>query len=512
MEEAEPAARNGATPPSTDAQRLWRRYQLPEGKRFPDDRLPLDRYHWNLLILRLGLPDHIKAIAGALATLGNADGSNVVTTDPRLLAAFNVKERQLRDRIAVLHEHKLLHVVERPGGRGVAKTIVKGKVLGAIVCQLTEPADGKLPYRLDADFLPIEPIDERQPGTAPVAAIKANRTTRAANTGSATAAANDETPAAPPPQQMQNSGSRTAGVSDETSAAALPEQDQNTGSATAAVSDVATRKHRQQQNRSNAETSAAALPEQTENTGSTSAAVSALGTQNTGSAATAVSDDVAGNSGGESAAATPVDNPPGDEKHRQPQRRTSPETPAAPVPKHRQPQRRSNENPGTAAAGAASREEVLKNPTTKNPLNPTTRVVQLGGDLTSDEPPHDETPIDPSLPADEPEPSAPDAEPVDAEPQTAWNPEALAASFQPTEDPEYDDARRLVATVPPEDHLELFANAQAELEAHYGERTGSYDSAGTYTADHHQIIVRAAEIWRRIQAAGHAPATEGTES
>ena len=82
---------------------------------------------------------------------------------------------------------------------------------------------------------------------------------------------------------------------------------------------------------------------------------------------------------------------------------------------------------------------------------------------------------------------------------------ALAASFQPTNDPEYDDARALVATVPVDELGELFTNAQGELERHFGEAAGTYDTAGAYTADHHQIIVRAAEIWRRVQAAGHAP-------
>lgn len=477
MEEAEPAARKDATAPPTDAQRLWRRYQLPEGKTFPDDRLPLDRYHWNLLILRLGLPDHIKAIAGALATLGNADGSNMVTTDPRLLAAFDIKERQLRDRMAVLHQHKLLHVVERPGGRGVAKTIVKGKVRNAIVCQLTEPADGKLPYRLDADFLPIEPIDERQPGTAPVAAIEANRTTRAANTGSATAAANDETSAAALPQQVQNTGSRTAGVSDETSAPALPEQDQNTGSATAAVSDVATEKHRQQQYRSNRETPAPLPPEQTENTGSPTAA------------------------------ASPVD----DEKHRQPQRHSSPETPAAPVPKHRQPERRSNENTGTAAAGAASRVEVLKNPSTKNPLNPNTSVVQLGGDLTSDA--ADNAKSDSSA-AD---PSHTDPSTAAAEPAGEPEPSVIAASFQPTDDPAYDEARALLFAVPVDELNDLLADAQGELEFELAHQRGKNPDAALPNVSHRQIAMRAAEIVRRTEAAGHGPGTdrpvtEGPES
>ncbi|MBS2962618.1 hypothetical protein KGA66_06135 [Actinocrinis puniceicyclus] len=464
QEESDPPARKDATPPPTDAERLWRRYQLPEGKTFPDDRLPLDRYHWNLLILRLGLPDHIKAIAGALATLGNADGSNMVTTDPRLLAAFNIKERQLRDRMAVLHQYKLLHVWERPGGRGVAKTIVKGKVRNAIVCQLTEPADGKLPYRLDADFLPIEPIDERKPGAAPVAAIEANRAARAENTGSdAAAAITADNHKHRQPQRRSNA---------DTPAAPLPQQDQYTGSATAAVSDAETTKPRQPGYRSNGETPAAPLPEQAGNTGSSSAAVSALDAQNSGSQA---------------AAATPVDN----EKHRQPQRRSSPETPAAAVPKHRQSECRSNENSGTAAAAAASRVEELKNPSTKNPLNPTTRVVQLGGDLTSDVP-------------DDAKSDSPAADPS----QSAEPPPA----FEPTDDPEYDDARTVVATVPLDELSDLLADAQGELEAELAAHAGTHDDGTTPRSDHRQILIRAAQIVLRTEPARPAPTSEGPAS
>lgn len=516
MEEAEPA-RKDATPPPTDAERLWARYQLPKGKARPTDRQPLGRYDWNLLILRLDIPTHVKAIAGALAALARADGSNVITTDPCLPAAFDINERQLRRHVAVLHGLKLLEVVEQPGGRGVPKTVdEKRRVRNAIVCQLTEPVDGRLPYRLDADFLPIE---QRQPGAAPFKAIEASRAARARNTGSPATGASDlgdQNPGSPPTAATTKHRYSGYQGNDETPVAGLPEQEQSSGSGATAVSGTAPWKQRQPGYRGNDETPVAGLPQQAENTGSPATDATAAERENPGSGATGESGPGQQNAGTAATAATPVD----DEKHRQSGYRGRAETPVAGLPKHRYSGYRSNENTGTPATGAASRVEVLKNPSTKNSLNPNTSVVQLGGDLTSGHGADDETRIDPS----QPDPSqtaganaAPDADPADEPELDEPRPSTLAGSFQPTDDAAYDAARTRLFAVPVDELNDLLADAQGELEFELARQRGANPDAALPQVSHRQIALRAAEIVRRAETAGHGPdtdqaTTEGTES
>lgn len=133
------------------AETLWQHYQKNPGRPWPDDRMPMRRYEWNQLVHRLALPIEVKAVANALALLGNADGSRVAPADPRVrdgLGPTGMSERQMRRHVAVLRGLKLLHTVRPGGGRGAVDSIS--------LCQLTAPTDGTpLPFRLDTDFTPI---------------------------------------------------------------------------------------------------------------------------------------------------------------------------------------------------------------------------------------------------------------------------------------------------------------------------------------------------------------------
>jgi len=125
----------------------------------------MNRYHWNLLLLRLDVTLEVRAVACALSFLGNADGSNMMPGDPRLAASVGLSDRQLGEHVGVLRRLKLLHTVRRGGGRGGAGTLA--------VCHLSEPADGGLlPMRLDDEYRPLE---QRPKGRVPVKAIEASK-------------------------------------------------------------------------------------------------------------------------------------------------------------------------------------------------------------------------------------------------------------------------------------------------------------------------------------------------
>jgi hypothetical protein len=153
---------------ASGAERLWRHYEKPgQQTQFPADRVPMRRYQWDRLVLRLELAIELKAIAPALSQFGDADGSDVAPGYALLGYAFNLSERTIQDYVGILLMQKLLWVARRGGGRGHS-----GR---RTVFQLTAPADGNLPYRLDVDLNPLYP---RAPGRAPVRAIEASRRAR----------------------------------------------------------------------------------------------------------------------------------------------------------------------------------------------------------------------------------------------------------------------------------------------------------------------------------------------
>ncbi|MGH6655549.1 MAG: hypothetical protein ACRDVE_10130, partial [Actinocrinis sp.] len=156
---------------SEQVERLWEHYQTPRPNpnQWPQELTPMRAYDWNGEILRLELTAQVRAVAFALSWLGNADGGNVMPADPRLAASTGLSRRQLIEHVDVLRDLRLLHRVQRAGGR-------TGRVCD--LYQLCVPADlGTLPFRVDGDFRPLR---ERTAGEAPVKAIAASKAARAA--------------------------------------------------------------------------------------------------------------------------------------------------------------------------------------------------------------------------------------------------------------------------------------------------------------------------------------------
>jgi hypothetical protein len=376
----------------------------------------MQKWDWLRLIHRLAISNEVKNVAGALALFALADGSRVVTTDPKARDGLGLSERTMRGHVAVLRGLKLLHVVQAGGGRGLTDTFQ--------VCQMTEPAEGGLPLRLDDKFRPLE---ERPKGTAPLKAIAASKAARAADKE----------------RQAASAVSRLSA--------------RNTGSAAAAES-----------------------AHDTGNSGSPAAGESSPQPTNTGSPATGDSPAAPSNAGSEAAgeSADPETNPgspaadesPGaDGIHRQ--------AASGESGKHRQ---GASETPagGFRNTGSPAATTVVK------PKNPTPRMAWLGGDLTSDAGTDDE---DPDLSASEP---------------TTGQSAVEAAAFQPTDDPEYDEARAVVAAVPLEELAVLLSDAQSELEAEFAAAAGVEDDGKITFGGGREILMRAAEIVRRGETYG----------
>lgn len=469
MQQEEPPP--ATVPPPTDAERMWAHYQKPQGSSWPADRMPMRRWEWLRLVQRLAISTHVKAVAAALAAFCDGDGSNVVTTDPSVYHGLGISERQLRTHVAVLRDLKLLHVVEHGGGRGRARKHGGGRRselnANAIVCQLTEPADGALPYRLDGGFLPI---DERPKGNAPAKAIEASRAARTANSGSRAAA---ESGARTPKQRKPGYRSNA-----ETAEAGLPENGANSGSGAAGVSGP--------DERNSGSWASGEGCAELANSGSPASAVSGIDGENSGSAATGVS---------------PVDNAPEAHGARKPGFHSSSETPEAGLPKLRKPDFQNSGSPASVS--------VFK--TLENLENPTTRVVSLGGDLTSDAAPEPQA-IDPEFPEPHPadEPRSLDAghtadeaqtELVDEPAADEFDPAAIAANVPPTPVPdlEYDRAREILNQLDPAELGDRLSDAQSELEAEAAAAWSAEDDGVTVYADGRQIVIRAARIVQSTQ-------------
>jgi hypothetical protein len=344
-------------PSATEPDRLWQHYQKPAGKAWPTDRIPVRRFEWSRLVFRLALSTEVKAVASALCLFADADGARVVTTDPRIRHGLNLSDRQVREHVAVLRGLKLLHVVRRGGGRGVTDSMT--------VCQLTAPADGALPYRLDIDF---QPLEQRAKGEAPLKAIEASKAARAS----------------------RNSGSPASGE-------------------TAAGSGEL----RKPGFRSNPETSQAGLPINPANSGSVASGESLPGQPNTVSPASDETTDQAENSGSSASAESPVDNP----------ELRKAASGVSDLDEQNGGSPASEESPKLRKAASKTPEAQFRNsgsPTSDTvfkPENLTTLELSLGGDLTSGEP-SDEHPevaalIHPEPPVDDPALADLGAEPTD---------------------------------------------------------------------------------------------------
>lgn len=360
-------------------------------------------------MLRLDLSLQTRAVASALAWLGNADGSHMVPADPILLNVVNLSYRQaVGTHIALLLKLKLLQKTKRAGGR------TKRPYDEFHLCL---PADlAILPYRLDADFLRIE---DRPKGAVPIKAIEASRTARLERN-----ATSGETTPPPSARQQRASGE---------SADSLPFDEKSASGETGDASQLGRKQP---------------------------------------SAETPVD-----NSLGRNAASVRTTDPVG----------ASEKTPSAETEFERKASALSTEGQRTLDGSPAS-VPVFK--TLKTP-NPTTRVVSLGGDLTSgaddDEQPEAAADIDQPLPS-----AAAGAEPATPRPIPVGSPE----------DPEYDGARLVLGGVDPADLGDLLANAQAEIELELNDGVPLDGHGVTARADHRQIMIRAAQIVARTEAGG----------
>jgi len=378
-------------------------------------------------------------VAFSLAWFGRADGSNVRPTDPRFLASVDLSERQAMGvHIARLRTLGLLQLVRRAGGR-------TGRPHDEY--QLCMPLDlSTLPYRLDADY---ERYTAKAPGAAPLKAIEASKKARL--------------------DRKASSGQTQTG----------PDFDRKTASAENPPRDGFDQK---------------AASGQTPPEGDFD--------RKTPSGQSPSRPRFHRKASSGQTAPPPVDNPADGAFDR---KAASGQTPRARDPDVKPPsgetdfdRKRASLSPEgqhTLTGSALPLPKGLKNP---YPSNPTTRVVSLGGDLTSAGPPGHE---DPDFPVPEP-PTGP-ADPrggQGADPDPVEVP-VDAAGFQPSDDPAYDQARAVVAGVEPAELGELLANAQAELELELADRAGTYDDGTTPRGDGREIVLRAAAIVRRAERA-----------
>lgn len=388
----------------------------------------MDRWEWLRLIARLELGSEVKNAAVFIAVFANSDGSCAMPGDARVLDAVNLSDRQMREHTDVLKGLKLLHVTSRGGGRGGAGQLT--------VCQLSEPADGALPYRMDGDYLRIE---ERPKGRAPekaIAASKAARNRRKAASGQ------NSTPPSPVEADDRNSASGETADIDRY--------------ATSGQSEDATAIDRNSPSG------------QSEN-------VAPIG-RNSAS--------------GQSATAAPVDNSidrnaaSGQTGHAV----TPNEYPASGHSEiDRKPATHWPEAPYRLTGSQASDSPKHKNLT---PLD-----LPSGGDLTSGAGP-EPTPTNPPLP----QPEADDErQPLDEGAVDEFDPAAVAAPvpLMPDPDIEYDRARETLAALfalDPVQFNECLNDAQSELEAEAAAAWATHDDGVKVHADSRQITIRAAQI------------------
>lgn len=106
---------------------------------------PVSRWEWEKLILRLELPTAAKVVALAAATYGNADGSRVAPSVPRLAVEMGWSDKHVQNQLSKLRGLGLLEVTRRHSpGRPTQY-------------QLTYPAAGvgSLAMRTDVDGYPV---------------------------------------------------------------------------------------------------------------------------------------------------------------------------------------------------------------------------------------------------------------------------------------------------------------------------------------------------------------------
>lgn len=78
---------------------------------------PLDRFDWERLVREIGMPPMTKLVALTLATYANGDGTRAHPGETKLAAAVGIKERAVRNHIAILRDLGLIKRVSRGGSR-----------------------------------------------------------------------------------------------------------------------------------------------------------------------------------------------------------------------------------------------------------------------------------------------------------------------------------------------------------------------------------------------------------
>jgi hypothetical protein len=111
------------------------------------ETVPTERSTWINLVLRMNIPPQRKAVAFALSSFANPDGTRVFPGQGKVADMANLHETNARKHIKALVAAGMLIVVKRGGGRGGATNSYR----------LARPADiTTLPLWLDPDMNRVE--------------------------------------------------------------------------------------------------------------------------------------------------------------------------------------------------------------------------------------------------------------------------------------------------------------------------------------------------------------------